>query len=133
MRFMQMRESPSASLDDSTAPTADRSGRRSVAFGVARRELTRVWLAVTIALVAATYWLLAHLAGPIANWLRPYTARQLTRWLAELMYLWLLALLWLANRRWREALLQERELEMAIASVGPHVLLTVIPESACHP
>jgi len=45
--------------------------------------------------------------------------------LANLLLFWLLALLWVAYRRWRSSSIREKELARVISSIGPDVLMVI--------
>ncbi len=91
------------------------------------REFIHIWLAIGIAILMAVY----RIAMGIANL---YGAQpdawvlQVVEWFTDVLFFWLLALLWLAYRRWRLALVRQRELEMVVSSISPEVLMVVNPD-----
>jgi len=100
------------------------------------RETIHVWFAIAISLVLAAYRLSAYLARPLTAFFELHTRLPLAQWLTHVLFLWLLALLWLAYRRWREALFERRELENVLSSISPDVLLVANPDrtiTACNP
>ena len=94
----------------------------------ANRETVHVWFAVGIALTLAAYSLSIQLIGPIRNFFRPYTELPIAEVLSYFLFFWLLALLWLAHRRWRDSLYREKELENVVSSISPDVLMVINPD-----
>ncbi len=92
---------------------------------LSRRESAQLWLSVGITLTLSLYRISMYLMEPLGRVLRPYTELPLAEWLSNAMFFWLLALLWLAYRRWRYALEREEQLERIIAGISPDTLLVV--------
>lgn len=88
-----------------------------------KKESSHLRFSISIILVLAAYRLTVDLRGWISALLEPYTRFPLFGLLTNLLFLWLLILLWLAYREWQKADLRRRELEDIFASINPDVLL----------
>ena len=62
------------------------------------KETIHIWFAIAISLVLAAYRLSAYLAKPLTAFFELYTTLPLAQWITHILFLWLLALLWLAYR-----------------------------------
>lgn len=90
-------------------------------------ELARLWLAVCITLALSAYWLAIHLNDRLRAFFEQFSSLPIAQWLADGAFVWLLALLWIANRRWRDCLRHEAELDRVLSSITPEALIVVTP------
>ena len=93
-----------------------------------QKEARRVGLAVAITLLLSVYHLCVELIDQLRMLFKPFTDMPVAEWLTDGLFFWLLALLWLAYRNWRAALLKETELQRILSSISPDVLLVVTPD-----
>jgi PAS domain S-box-containing protein len=92
-----------------------------------RTEDVHLWLAILIALALSAYRLSVELIDRLQAFFEPLTRIPVAELLTNILFLWLVALLWVAYRQWRGVVRRERELERIIASIEPEVLLVVEP------
>jgi PAS domain S-box-containing protein len=92
------------------------------------KETVHLWFAIGISLTLAAYSLSVQLLDVLRNFFEPYTSLPVAEFLSHALFLWLLALLWLAYRRWRQACEREKELETIVTSISPDVLMVVSPD-----
>ncbi len=88
-------------------------------------ETAHLWMAIWILVVLSAYRVMTHLADPLREYLGQRTDLPLVDAMVNGLFFWLLALLWLAYHRWREAIYRRRDLEKVITSISPDVLLVV--------
>lgn len=88
-------------------------------------EVRDVWLATAILLVAVFYRLAVHLEDQVQELFDAVTRLPYAQWITELLFLWLLVLLWVAYSRWRRAMVRTRELDTILTSIGPDVLIVI--------
>ncbi len=89
------------------------------------QEQTRLWLSIAIAFSLAGYRLFADLIGYSRQPIAPGLTPPLTDWLLNLLFFWVLALLWIAYRRWAGSVQREYSLEDVITSVRSVALIVV--------
>lgn len=87
---------------------------------IQKREIRDLWLAIVIALVLGIYHLLFNIISSVQ-----YISYQYASWVNNLMFFWVLALLWITYRRWRDALHRQRELRNILASISTEVIMVV--------
>ena len=87
---------------------------------IQKRETRDLWVAIAIALSLGVY----HLLFNIISFLQ-YISHQYYQWLNNLLFLWILVLLWVAYRRWRNAVFRQRELRNILASISTEVIMVV--------
>ena len=87
---------------------------------IQKREIRDLWLAIVIALVLGIYHLLFNIILSLQ-----YISYQYASWVNNLMFFWVLALLWITYRRWRDALQRQRELRNILASISTEVIMVV--------
>ena len=85
-----------------------------------KRETRDLWVAITIALSLGIYHLLFNIISSLQ-----YLSDQYTYWVSNLMFCWILALLWITYRRWFNAVQRERELSNILASISTEVIMVV--------
>ena len=87
---------------------------------ILKREKRDLWLAIAITLSLGVY----HLLFNIISFLQ-YISYQYYQSMSNLLFFWILALLWVAYRRWRNAVYQQRKLRNLLASVKTEVIMVV--------
>ena len=87
---------------------------------IQKRETRDLWVAIAIALSLGVY----HLLFNIISFLQ-YISYQYYQWVSNLLFFWILALLWVAYRRWRNAVYRQRELRNILASIKTEVIMVV--------
>ena len=70
---------------------------------IQKREMRDLWLAIVVALVLGIYHLLFNIISSVQ-----YISYQYANWVNNLMFFWVLALLWITYRRWRDAVQSEK-------------------------
>lgn len=91
----------------------------------AHRETVHLWTAVSIIIVLSAYRVASALIPQIENFFSAYTEFPVASALTNALFFWLLALLWLAYRRWQSAVLQKRDLERVLMSISPDSLAVI--------
>jgi diguanylate cyclase (GGDEF)-like protein/PAS domain S-box-containing protein len=89
---------------------------------IPKRDTRDLWVAIAIALSLGVY----HLLFNIISFLQ-YISYQYYQWVSNLLFLWILALLWVAYRRWRNAVYRQRKLRNILASINKEVIMVVDP------
>jgi len=92
------------------------------------RSRAHLWFGVWILIVLSAYRLTTELADPFRRFLEQQFYIPLADLIVNVLFFWLLILLWLAYRQWSAAVFRERELEAVIGSISPDVLLVVSPD-----
>ena len=87
---------------------------------IQKRETRDLWVAIAIALSLGVY----HLLFNIISFLQ-YISYQYYQWVSNLLFFWILALLWVAYRRWRNAVYRQRKLRNILASIKTEVIMVV--------
>ena len=87
---------------------------------IPKRETRDLWVAIAIALSLGVY----HLLFNIISFLQ-YISYQYYQWVSNLLFFWILVLLWVAYRRWRNAVYRQRELRNILASINTEVIMVV--------
>jgi diguanylate cyclase (GGDEF)-like protein/PAS domain S-box-containing protein len=87
---------------------------------IPKRETRDLWVAIAIALSLGVY----HLLFNIISFLQ-YISYQYYQWVSNLLFFWILALLWVAYRRWRNAVYRQRKLRNILASIKTEVIMVV--------
>ena len=85
-----------------------------------KRETRDLWVAVAIALSLGIYHLLFNIISSLQ-----YVSEEYTYWVSNLMFFWILALLWITYRRWHNAVQREKELSNILASISTEVIMVV--------
>lgn len=85
-----------------------------------KRETRDLWVAITIALSLGIYHLLFNIISSLQ-----YISDEYTNWVSNLMFFWILTLLWITYRRWHNAVQRERELSNILASISTEVIMVV--------
>lgn len=85
-----------------------------------KRETRDLWVAIAIALSLGVYHLLFNIISFIQ-----YISYQYYQGLSNLLFFWILALLWVAYRRWRNAVYRQRELRNILESINTEVIMVV--------
>ena len=87
---------------------------------IQKRETRDLWVAIAIALSLGVY----HLLFNIISFLQ-YISYQYYQWVSNLLFFWILALLWVAYRRWRNAVYRQRKLRNILESINTEVIMVV--------
>ena len=87
---------------------------------IPNRETRDLWVAIAIALSLGVY----HLLFNIISFLQ-YISYQYYQWVSNLLFFWILALLWVAYRRWHNAVYRQRKLRNILASIETEVIMVV--------
>jgi diguanylate cyclase (GGDEF)-like protein/PAS domain S-box-containing protein len=87
---------------------------------IQKRETRDLWVAIAIALSLGVY----HLLFNIISFLQ-YISYQYYQWVSNLLFFWILVLLWVAYRRWRNAVDRQRELRNILESINTEVIMVV--------
>ncbi len=87
---------------------------------IQKRETRDLWVAIAIALSLGVY----HLLFNIISFLQ-YISHQYYQLVSNLLFFWILALLWVAYRRWRNAVYRQRELRNILESINTEVIMVV--------
>ncbi len=90
-----------------------------------RTEAKDIWFAIAILLVLSAYRLVSGLLSHVEAFFLAYTEFPIAEVLTNSLFFWLLALLWVAYRRWQAAVAAKQELERVIGSISPDVLIVV--------
>lgn len=91
----------------------------------AKRETVQLWIAISIVIVLSAYRLTAEMLPELQAFFSVYTEFPVALYLLNGLFFWLLGLLWVAYRRWREALNAQRELEHVLMSISPDSLVVI--------
>lgn len=91
----------------------------------AKRETVQLWVAVGIVLLLSAYRLTAEMMMHVELFFAAYTDYPVAVWLLNGLFFWLLAMLWIAYRRWRDALRAQVELERVLMSISPDSLVVI--------
>jgi diguanylate cyclase (GGDEF)-like protein/PAS domain S-box-containing protein len=87
---------------------------------IPKRETRDLWVAIAIALSLGVY----HLLFNIISFLQ-YISYHYYQWVSNLLFFWILALLLVAYRRWRNAVYRQRKLCNILASIKTEVIMVV--------
>ncbi len=89
------------------------------------RELINVSLVVIIAIVFSLFSLSIDFISTIHKYFPLYTSAPISKFIINVIFLWLLVTLGMTYQRWREALSKQMELEDIISSINADVLVVV--------
>lgn len=87
---------------------------------IQKREMRDLWVAIAIAVFLGLYHLLFNIVSSLQ-----YISGQYAEWVNDLMFFWILALLWITYRRWRDAVSRQKELRNILASISTEVIMVV--------
>jgi diguanylate cyclase (GGDEF)-like protein/PAS domain S-box-containing protein len=87
---------------------------------IQNRDTRDLWVAIAIALSLGIYHLLFNIIS-----LLQFISYQYYQWVSNLLFLWILALLWVAYRRWRNAVYRQKKLRNILASINTEVIMVV--------
>lgn len=85
-----------------------------------RRELRDLWVSIGIAISLAVYHLCFNLVQAFQ-----YLTFEYARLVNHLMFVWILGLLWIAYRRYRDAVTRQAELQNILTSISTEVIMVV--------
>ena len=93
------------------------------------KEKSHLWFAIWITVLLVTYEVLIQISiNTQSAFLTPYTQLPVVQWITTLLFFWVLALLWIAYRRWCQAIRRQLEFETIISSIGPDVFIVIKPD-----
>lgn len=93
------------------------------------KEKSHLRFAIWITVLLVTYKVLIQIStNTQSTFLDSYTQLPVVQWITRLLFFWVLALLWIAYRRWCQAISRHRELQTIISSVGPDVFIVIKPD-----
>src|SRR5512138_3387251 len=87
---------------------------------IQKRETRDLWVAIAIAISLGVYHLFFNIISSIQ-----YISYHYYRLVSTLLFVWILALLWIAYQRWRDAVHRQRELRNILASISTEVIMVV--------
>ena len=87
---------------------------------IQKRDTRDLWVAIAIALSLGVYHLLFNIISSLQ-----YISYQYYRWVSNVLFLWILVLLWVAYRRRRRAVYRQRKLRNILASINTEVIMVV--------
>ena len=97
-----------------------RNGFLMIESDIQKRETRDLWVAIVITLFLGVYHLLFNIISSLQ-----YISDQYAQWVSNLMFFWILALLWITYRRWRVAVQRQRELRNILTSISTEVIMVV--------
>jgi PAS domain S-box-containing protein len=87
---------------------------------IQKRETRDLWVAIAITIALGVYHLLFNIISSLQ-----YISDQYAQWVSNLMFFWILALLWITYRRWRNAVQRQKELRNILTSISTEVIMVV--------
>ena len=90
-----------------------------------RREKVQIWITVCMVLVLSCFRLLVEVQPQVDAFFAAYTEFPVAILVLNGLFFWLLFLMWIAYRRWRDAILSEQELERVLMSISPDSLVVI--------
>lgn len=93
------------------------------------KEKSHLWFAIWITVLLLTYEVLIQITiNTQSTFLAPYTQLPVVQWFIRLLFFLVLAFLWIAYRRWCQAIRRQLEFETIISSIGPDVFIVIKPD-----
>jgi PAS domain S-box-containing protein len=92
---------------------------------IKQKELGDLWITVSIMISFTIYHLIINLSDVARGFLGPLSTFPEVETVAHGMYLWMMGLLYISHKRWREALKKESELNNIMSCTGPAVVLII--------
>ncbi len=89
------------------------------------RELLNLFLVVIIAILLALFSLSIDFIDNIYKYLSVFSSFHLSEFFIRILFIWLVVTLWVTYKRWRKAIIKQRELENIISSINADILLVV--------
>ena len=83
-----------------------------------REESRQIWTVVGIALTLTTYRISIEFIQEVREAFQPYTTLPVAELVTNGLFLWLLILLFMVFRQWRQSLVRRRALEVVISSIS---------------
>ena len=100
----------------------------SFAMRKSRREYVDLWIAVSILTAIVVYHLSIGMGAGLPAALTESSELPIARWISNALFFWLIALLWVAFRRWKGSMRREAELNDIISSAEHEVVMVVDPD-----
>lgn len=91
-----------------------------IGSNIQKRETRDLWVAIAIAISLGIYHLFFNIISSLQ-----YISYHYYRLVSNLLFFWILVLLWVAYQRWRDAVYRERELRNILASISTEVIMVV--------
>jgi two-component system, cell cycle sensor histidine kinase and response regulator CckA len=98
-------------------------------FG-SNREKSQILITVGMVLGLSLFRLVVEIQPQIESFFGLYTKFPVAIFALNGLFVWLLLLMWLTYRRWREAILAEQDLERVLMSISPDSLVVINRERA---
>jgi len=89
------------------------------------KELFNLFLVVIIAILLALFSLSVDFIDNIYKYLSVFSSFPLSEFFIRILFVWLVVTLWVTYKRWRKAIIKQRELENIISSISADILLVV--------
>ena len=94
-------------------------------FNGSRREQLQIWITVWIMIVLSGFRVFVEIQPRIDSFFAAYTAFPVAVVTLNILFFWLLFLLWVAYRQWHLSIKSEKELERVLKSISPDALLVI--------
>jgi len=94
-------------------------------FRRSQREKVQIWTMVWVIIVLSGFRLFVEVQPHVDTFFAAYTEFPVAVLALNALFFWLVALLWIAYRRWRISILSEQELERVLKSISPDTLLVI--------
>ena len=91
----------------------------------AARKTVHLWISLSIMLVLSAYRLASTFFHQLETFFLAYTQLPIAKTVTNLLFFWLLGLLWLAYRRWKNAIVHKHGLERVLASISPDSIAVI--------
>ncbi len=89
------------------------------------KETVHLWIAISIIFVLTAYRLTSSLFTQLKDFFEAYTEFPVVESLTNILFFWLLALLWIAYRQWKYTIIHNRELERVLSSISPDSIVVI--------
>jgi PAS domain S-box-containing protein len=97
-------------------------------FKLKSSETVHLWLAIVIVFLLAGFRMVALLVPRMGLFWAPLLQTAVWEWFVNGLFLYILALLWVAYHRWRATIVRKHDLEIILKTISPDVLLVVSPD-----
>ena len=92
---------------------------------IKNRELLDLSLVLAISITFSLFSISINFIDRLNKYFEIYTTLPIAEFLLNVIFLWLIGLLWITYRRWRRAVKRQKELESIISSISPDALIVV--------
>ena len=90
-----------------------------------RREKAYLWITVVMVILLAIYRLASLLNVRVDHFFMSYTQFPVAEFLSNLLFFWLMGLLWITYHHWRKAVEYNRKLEEILKSISPDSIAVI--------